>query len=52
MAQRGCSAIGYNPSKSHGTVKNPIDPEYHPGASSSGTTACVASGQCCKRDNP
>jgi len=44
MTQRGCSAMGYNPSRFHGTVKNAVNPDYYPGGSSSGTAACVASG--------
>lgn len=44
MTQRGCSAIGYNPSKFHGTVRNAVNPQYYPGGSSSGTAAAVASG--------
>ena len=44
MTQRGFSPIGYNPSKFNGTTRNPINTDYYPGGSSSGTAACIASG--------
>jgi Asp-tRNA(Asn)/Glu-tRNA(Gln) amidotransferase A subunit family amidase len=37
MTQLGMSVFGSNPSKLHGTCKNPVNTKYYPGASSSGT---------------
>ena len=37
MTQLGMSVFGANPSKLHGTCRNPVNPNYYPGASSSGT---------------
>ena len=39
MTQLGMSVFGANPSELHGTCRNPVNPDYYPGASSSGT-AC------------
>ena len=44
MTQMGMAVFGNNPSKSHGTCKNPMNPDYYPGASSSGTAAAICSG--------
>ena len=44
MTQMGMAVFGNNPSKAHGTCKNPMNPDYYPGASSSGTAAAICSG--------
>jgi Asp-tRNA(Asn)/Glu-tRNA(Gln) amidotransferase A subunit family amidase len=44
MTQMGMSVFGNNPSTTHGTCKNPMNPAYYPGASSSGTAAAICSG--------
>ena len=44
MTQMGMAVFGNNPSEHHGTCRNPVDPQYYPGASSSGTAAAIASG--------
>lgn len=44
MHQIGVGVTGANPSPLHGITKNPVNPLYHPGASSSGTAAAIAIG--------
>ena len=44
MHQIGVGVTGANPSPIHGVTKNPVNPLYHPGASSSGTAAAIAIG--------
>ena len=44
MTQMGMAVFGNNPSKLHGTCRNPVNPNYYPGASSSGTAAAICSG--------
>ena len=44
MHQIGVGITGVNPSNLHGFCPNPVNPEYHPGASSSGTVAAIAIG--------
>jgi len=44
MTQMGMAVFGNNPSKTHKTCKNPMNPAYYPGASSSGTAASICSG--------
>ena len=44
MHQIGVGITGVNPSKLHGFTPNPVNPNYHPGASSSGTVAAIAIG--------
>ena len=44
MHQIGVGVTGANPSPFHGVTKNPVNPLYHPGASSSGTAAAIAIG--------
>lgn len=40
----GIATLGTNNSKFHGDCLNPVNPEYYPGGSSSGTAAAVAIG--------
>lgn len=44
MTQLGMSVFGANPSELHGTCRNPVNPDYYPGASSSGTASAICSG--------
>lgn len=44
MTQMGMAVFGNNPSTTHHTCKNPMNPAYYPGASSSGTAAAICSG--------
>jgi len=44
MTQLGMSVFGANPSPLHGTCRNPVNPNFYPGASSSGTAASICSG--------
>lgn len=46
MHQLGVGITGINPSKYHGTCRNPYNIKYPPGGSSSGPAASVASGLC------
>eukprot|EP00111_Clytia_hemisphaerica_P011228 TCONS_00032916-protein len=46
MHQIGIGVTGINQSKLHGTARNPVNPQYPPGGSSSGSAAAVASGLC------
>ena len=44
MTELGMSVFGANPSPYHGTCRNPINTNYYPGGSSSGTAAAVPVG--------
>lgn len=44
MTELGMSVFGANPSSYHGTCRNPINTDYYPGGSSSGTAAAICSG--------
>lgn len=46
MHQLGVNVYGINPSKYHGTCRNPYNFNYPPGGSSSGPASAVASGLC------
>lgn len=44
MTELGMSVFGGNPSPHHGTCRNPINTDFYPGGSSSGTAAAISSG--------
>ena len=44
MHQVGIGTIGANNSKYHGDCLNPVNPDFYPGGSSSGSAAAVSCG--------
>ncbi|XP_061494796.1 uncharacterized protein LOC133390353 isoform X2 [Rhineura floridana] len=46
MHELGTGTTGCNPNRYHGTARNPYNPQYFTGGSSSGSAAAVAAGLC------
>ncbi|KAJ6658303.1 hypothetical protein lerEdw1_020575 [Lerista edwardsae] len=46
MHELGIGTTGCNPSRHHGTARNPYNPQHFTGGSSSGSAAAVAAGLC------